>query len=119
MRRGIHFILPVNRGIPQGTILGPILFSIVVYDIKSVDNSGTLPVKYADDITVSTCRRENYESSDLEVNTIKKWTVDNKMTINLIKTKVLIVRGRSEASLPQPSQRIEQIDHTERPWERG
>ena len=65
--------LPINRKVAQGTIInfwGSLI--IVVYDIKSFDNSGTLLVKYPDDITVSTHRSNKYDSSDLEVNAIKK-----------------------------------------------
>ena len=51
--------LHINRGVPKGTILGPISFSTMVNDIKSVDNSSTLLVKYMDDITLSTYSSKN------------------------------------------------------------
>ena len=38
---------------PQGTVLGPFLFSLMVNDIKSADGDNNLLVKFADDITVS------------------------------------------------------------------
>ena len=36
--------LPINRGVPQGTILGPIPFS--------VDSDSSTLVKFADDLTI-------------------------------------------------------------------
>jgi retron-type reverse transcriptase len=43
--------LKINRGVPQGTVLGPILFSIMVNDIKPINPINEL-CKFADDITI-------------------------------------------------------------------
>ena len=41
---------PVNRGVPQGAVLGPVRFTIMVNDINP-SSQNTLMTKYADDIT--------------------------------------------------------------------
>ncbi len=63
----------INRGVPQGTILGPILFSVMVNDIKVINPTCSLLEKFADDLTLNVPIRNNgSDGSSLEVSNIMK-----------------------------------------------
>ena len=69
--------LSINRGIPQGTVLGPILFSLMVNDICAADEKNNLLVKFVDNITVTVPVRNGKDSASLEVNNMKDWCKKN------------------------------------------
>ena len=89
---------PVRQGVPQGSILGPILFLVFVKDMPLHLNNSTIDI-YADDTTLSLSANWNNITSltqalsnDLE--NIEKWSTENKMYINTEKTKALLVTGK-------------------------
>ena len=62
----------INEGVPQGTVIGVFLFSLMVNGIQPVDLLRNLLVKFADDMTISApVRTSTVDLTVAEVNSAK------------------------------------------------
>ena len=98
----------INRGVAQCTVLGQVLFSIFINDIKAVNTNKNLLVKFADDITVSSPIEANVglDESETEVLSFIQWSENNCMKVNLTKTWELLLRGTTTRTPPEPPEII-------------
>ena len=87
---------------PQGTVIGPFLFSLVVEDIKPKQPETNKLIKSAGDMTVSAAVRSNKDSSMEEVKNIENWVTRNRMTLNLSKTWEMLLSGGTSKPPPRP-----------------
>ena len=91
--------LPLNTGVPQGSILGPLLFIIYTSDLPLCLPSECKLFMYADDSTI-TCSSSNINEIEDNLNTalgrIYDWCVRNKLTINANKTKSMLIGSKQK-----------------------
>ena len=92
----------VMRGVPQGSILGPLLFLIYSNDLPSV-LTHCQARQYADDTTLSVVDSSS-DALQMKLNEdlrkIQEWVLANKLCLNVTKTQLMVLsRKRRESEL--------------------
>lgn len=103
MEKHTSSTLTLSTRAPQGCVLSPLLYSLYTSDCTFTSNSNTL-VKFADDTVVVLIT--NDERAYLgEVENLTAWCQANNLSLNVLKTKEMIVDfGRKQARDYSPQQ---------------
>uniref|UniRef100_A0A8C5MCA3 Reverse transcriptase domain-containing protein n=1 Tax=Leptobrachium leishanense TaxID=445787 RepID=A0A8C5MCA3_9ANUR len=84
--------LPVTCGVPQGSILGPLLFTIFINDLPNVCKASTVHM-YADDTVIYTSKptlRQLEAVLQEQFIEVEKWIKHNKLFLNNDKTVTML-----------------------------
>ena len=93
--------ITITRSIVQGSGIGPILFVICSIDLRPLSTINHM-TKYADDASLLVPKQTDVVINE-EFKHVLKWAVDNKLTVNMAKTKELVFHRPNPRNFVPPT----------------
>ena len=85
----------VSVGVPQGSILGPLLFAIYINDLPKVLRNTTVTL-FADDTALycsSQSARDLQTMLNQDLDRLAQWLYEHKLTLNVSRSKFMLIGG--------------------------
>ena len=94
--------LPVVSGVPQGSVLGPLLFLIYIDGLSRIQLSDGTLILFADDIVIYRPVRSttDFLMMQNDTDTISAWIKNNLLTLNVQKCKQMIISRKQHPLVP-------------------
>ena len=92
----------ISYGVPQGSILGPLLFLLYINDLPNIFSSFHT-LLFADDSSfylIGSDIKSLIYRSNVELEKFYKWALSNRLTVNISKTKYLIITKKKYQIIP-------------------
>ncbi|CAB3983987.1 Hypothetical predicted protein [Paramuricea clavata] len=98
----------LKYGVPQGSILGPLLFLIYINDLPNCLQHSTARM-FADDTNITVSGKSIKEAEvavNVDLNNIREWLLSNRLSLNLVKTEYLLIGSRHNINTLEEQPRV-------------
>ena len=107
----------ITHGVPQGSILGPLLFLLYINDIAHSSSILSFYL-FADDTAIFLSKKYLNELEDtinIELVKVSQWLIANKLSLNLKKSNAILFRTKNDSNTPKINLKLNGVPIAEVP----